>query len=120
MINGLKSSSAVVRVERRTGGKATASGKSEENETSGMARGGERRERGREVFLIDKFHSSIANKIVRNYCDYGKLIYGHIERGIAFTIPRVKNSPTSRKRAACLDMTFTFATEFDVITSWDL
>lgn len=79
--------------------------------------GGERR---REVFLIDKFHSSIANKIVRNYCDYGKLIYGHIERGIAFTIPRVKNSPTSRKRAACLDMTFTFATEFDVITSWDL
>lgn len=40
--------------------------------------------------------SSIANKIVRNYCDYGKLIYSRIGRGIAFA--KVKNSPTVAKR----------------------
>lgn len=31
-----------------------------------------------------------------------------------------KQSDVAKARAACLDMTFTFATEFDVITSWDL
>jgi len=47
--------------------------------------------------------SSIANKIVRNYCDYGKLIYSHIERGIAFTIRKWK-IVWCRKRAVCCDM----------------
>lgn len=38
--------------------------------------------------------SSIANKIVRNYCDYGKLIYSHTEREIAFPIRKWKTRLT--------------------------
>lgn len=45
---------------------------------------GMQRKRGR-MFLIDEA-SSIAGKIVRNYCNHGELIYDRIERGIAFAI----------------------------------
>lgn len=63
--------------------------------------------------------SSIANKIVRNYCDYGKLIYSRIGRGIAFAIRKWKTVRPSQSDLSWYDF-YVCATEFDVMSSWDL